>query len=1013
MQYWQKLRTLISRKISIAKIQMNLINRSGLFDREYYLTSNPDVADNGCDPLWHFVCYGSGELRKPHPAFDTEYYSKHYKFSKRYGQVALVHYIWYGYCKGYRTTMLGTRPIPDIVAVRLVKRIMELLALIKADVVTYKGEISMVYQPEQVLQTDSLVFFSAELEKKALNWARYFTDESILAAFVVEDKIDEVKICSAYQFVHNTDLHNIKILRNNCMLRAAAGFSVSSEIWLDDHAFTNFVLRYVAAGSVVIISSREHAVCNGNIPMQYLIERELLSLELYDKSLAQVKAGLETLRLCNLADVGEDLLMQIIKLSNNRLSKRRIMISVYNFVFGGGEIMPIRLANELQSMGYPVLVHVLGTEKDIKVREMLRFDIPVVMINNTSDLAAYINMYGMDLINTHHQSMQTLCARMMKEHKTKIRHIATTHGAYNSLDEKALAYSLNQQLAGCVAAWTYVGDKNIVPFQSQNLYDKSCFFKVPNGIELPTIRQLNRADYGIPDTAFVFCLISRALFQKGWLEAVDAIKQARKTSGLDLRLLLIGSGEAYEHLLAQPDLPSYIHLMGYQQYPCDWYNIADAGLLPTYYQAESAPLTLIECLYCGKPFLATDVGDIRQMLTCNDKMAGATISLEAGAVNILVLAEQMIEFATDKGKYQEMCQLAKAKSIEFSMNAAAKKYLEVYDLDIIEADNPMCALNNSYRYTLNLLDRSSTGDNCPHVTVVVPNYNHAKYLQRRLDSIYNQTYRNFDVLLLDDCSTDDSRNILERYAAQYPHKTKLIVNRFNSGGVFHQWKKGILNARSDLCWIAETDDWCDVTFLEKLVPMFLDNNVQLAYAHYVFSNACGEANIGAFEEYLSTFTDKNNWNNNFVKDSKLFVEEALGIGNAIPNASGVLFRKLESMPLLDDQNWLNMRICGDWVFYLHIAYGGKIAYSREVNSYFTLAIGSAGQSTYKQAVYYQEHEQVAHTVAKLYKVSETVIRKSIIRVKEFSKEQKVDQYFSQWYDSEAVIKTLKESKGLT
>ena len=48
--------------------------------------------------------------------------------------------------------------------------------------------------------------------------------------------------------------------------------------------------------------------------------------------------------------------------------------------------------------------------------------------------------------------------------------------------------------------------------------------------------------------------------------------------------------------------------------------------------------------------------------------------------------------------------------------------------------------------------------------VIIPNYNHALYLQERLDSVFNQTYQDFEVIILDDCSTDNSREIIEKYA---------------------------------------------------------------------------------------------------------------------------------------------------------------------------------------------------------------------------------------------------------
>lgn len=98
------------------------------------------------------------------------------------------------------------------------------------------------------------------------------------------------------------------------------------------------------------------------------------------------------------------------------------------------------------------------------------------------------------------------------------------------------------------------------------------------------------------------------------------------------------------------------------------------------------------------------------------------------------------------------------------------------------------------------------------VSIIVPNYNHARFLRKRLDSIYNQTYKNIEVILLDDCSTDNSRQILEEYQKKYAAITKLVPNVKNSGSVFKQWQKGISLATGDLIWIAESDDWCDDNF---------------------------------------------------------------------------------------------------------------------------------------------------------------------------------------------------------
>ena len=52
----------------------------------------------------------------------------------------------------------------------------------------------------------------------------------------------------------------------------------------------------------------------------------------------------------------------------------------------------------------------------------------------------------------------------------------------------------------------------------------------------------------------------------------------------------------------------------------------------------------------------------------------------------------------------------------------------------------------------------------PTVSVIIPNYNHARFLRQRIESVLRQTYQDFEVILLDDCSTDDSRSILSEYA---------------------------------------------------------------------------------------------------------------------------------------------------------------------------------------------------------------------------------------------------------
>lgn len=262
----------------------------------------------------------------------------------------------------------------------------------------------------------------------------------------------------------------------------------------------------------------------------------------------------------------------------------------------------------------------------------------------------------------------------------------------------------------------------------------------------------------------------------------------------------------------------------------------------------------------------------------------------------------------------------------------------------------------------------------PLVSIIVPNYNHAVYLRRRLESIYNQTYKNFEVILLDDCSEDDSRMILDEYKENYPETTKTLYNEENSGGVFYQWEKGLSLASGEIVWIAESDDWCSSNFLEELVEFFKDEAVMLAYCRTVFMDELGQNQIWSIEQYLSDI-DSMLWKNSFVKPAHKIVRSAWAIKNIVPNVSSALFRKPVDGELIRTKEWKSMRICGDWLFYLHLIRGGLVAYSSNTTNYYRIHDKNTSIATYSTDSYYSEHEIVAKCVNRLYDVSENVFKK--------------------------------------
>ncbi len=211
------------------------------------------------------------------------------------------------------------------------------------------------------------------------------------------------------------------------------------------------------------------------------------------------------------------------------------------------------------------------------------------------------------------------------------------------------------------------------------------------------------------------------------------------------------------------------------------------------------------------------------------------------------------------------------------------------------------------------------------ISVIVPNYNHCNYIEDRIQSILSQTYTNFELILLDDCSTDNSVEILNKYRL-HPKVSHFIVNKENSGSNYKQWNKGVNLAQGDLIWIAESDDTCDSHFLEKLVQRFTDKNVVLAYSQSNRMDYKGEI-IGDWH-FQTDMLDKPLFDTEFKINGRDFIEKFLIHKNVIPNASAVVFRK-SAFELVKGSRE-DIKYCADWFLWLQILItNGSLFYTNQ------------------------------------------------------------------------------------
>jgi len=200
------------------------------------------------------------------------------------------------------------------------------------------------------------------------------------------------------------------------------------------------------------------------------------------------------------------------------------------------------------------------------------------------------------------------------------------------------------------------------------------------------------------------------------------------------------------------------------------------------------------------------------------------------------------------------------------------------------------------------------------ISVIVPNYNHSKFLRQRLDSVLTQSYQKIEIIILDDCSTDDSKKIIEDYR-QYNEVSHIIYNSSNSGNTFCQWKKGIELAIGDFIWIAESDDLADPSFLENCMKVFEKNStVGIVYSQSLSINENGDNGESWFSHTKSL--DSCLWCNDFYMNGFDFSQKYMLFQNSIPNASAVVFKRL--LCLESGKINTSYKINGDWDLYTRI-----------------------------------------------------------------------------------------------
>ncbi len=124
------------------------------------------------------------------------------------------------------------------------------------------------------------------------------------------------------------------------------------------------------------------------------------------------------------------------------------------------------------------------------------------------------------------------------------------------------------------------------------------------------------------------------------------------------------------------------------------------------------------------------------------------------------------------------------------------------------------------------------------VSIVIPVYNCSKFLNDTINTILNQTYTNFEAIFVNDCSTDNSIDIIK---ACNDNRIKLIENEKNSGAAISR-NNGIKNANGRFICFLDADDLWEKEKLEKQVRFMKEKNACFSYTGYEFADENGNPN---------------------------------------------------------------------------------------------------------------------------------------------------------------------------
>lgn len=219
----------------------------------------------------------------------------------------------------------------------------------------------------------------------------------------------------------------------------------------------------------------------------------------------------------------------------------------------------------------------------------------------------------------------------------------------------------------------------------------------------------------------------------------------------------------------------------------------------------------------------------------------------------------------------------------------------------------------------------------PLVTAVVPSYRHGSFIRRRIESILCQTLQDFELIVIDDCSQDESDSVIREL--QQAHQFVYIRNTRNSGTPFAAWEVAAAMARGRYLWICESDDMAEPGFLQTAVDAM--EAAPQAALFYCDSNVIDTSGaiVGHTDAYFHDIWRETRWDQSFRNEGLSELRNFQVRGQTVPNMSSALIRTT-AFRRAYHRFLKRLKLTGDWLFIGWLLTEGSVVYCKRTLSNF-------------------------------------------------------------------------------